>query len=198
MRLNFGYILCSMCSSKLQGSTLHSLYEEEEQADIYTPFQCFTSPTQTTVQALELHGLDKLISTSYGDSYVREQWWILLLLLYPSSNIFTAHHYCIKPVIVILTVSNPLGPYLGCIWLQASTECEGVKLCASTGCVEPLPGHWVQCCTDGGHEQWWVEKSYFCGRQWRNTGMWASAAYYIIILSSVHISILSSYSSVLY
>ena len=59
---------------------------------------------------------------------------------------------CIKPVNVIPN-SITLGSYLGCVWLQASTECEGVKLCASTGCVEPLPGHWVQCCTDGGHEQ---------------------------------------------
>lgn len=93
--------LCSMCFSQLQGSTLHSLYEEEEQADVYTPCQCFTPPTQNIVQALEFYGADKLISTSYSDSYVREQWWILLLLLYPSSNDFTAHHYYIKPVIVI-------------------------------------------------------------------------------------------------
>ena len=77
---------------------------------------------------------------------------------------------CIKPVNVIPN-SIPLGSYLGCIWLQASTECEGIKLCASSGCVEPLPGHWVQCCTNGGHEQWWVEKNYLCWRQWRNTSM---------------------------
>lgn len=53
------------------------------------------------------------------------------------------------------TLTNPisLGSYLECIRLQASTECEGIKLCASSGCVEPLPGHWVQCCTDGGYEQ---------------------------------------------
>ena len=89
----FFYML--ICFSKLQGSTLDSLYEEEEQADVYTPFQCFTSPTQNQVQALEFYGPDKLISTSYSDSYVCEQWWILLLLLYP------AHHYCMKPVIVI-------------------------------------------------------------------------------------------------
>ena len=65
----------SLCSfSKLQGSTLHSLYEEEEQADVYTPFQCFTPPTQNIVQALEFYGPEKLISTSYSDCYVREQW----------------------------------------------------------------------------------------------------------------------------
>ena len=59
---------------KLQGSKLHSLHEEEEQADTYTLFQCFTSPTRNLVQALEFYGPDKLISTSYGDSYVRKQW----------------------------------------------------------------------------------------------------------------------------
>ena len=98
---------------------------------------------------------------------------------------------------------NPisLGPCLGYIRLQASTECEGIKLCASTGCVEPLPGHWVQCCTDGGHEQWWIEKNSLCRRQWRNTSMWTSAAYFyqafLWFYQGLHIFILLSLKFIL-
>ena len=54
----------------LQGSTLDSLHEEEEQ---YTLLQCFTPTTQNIMQALEFCRLDKMILTSYGDSYVRKQ-----------------------------------------------------------------------------------------------------------------------------
>ena len=67
------YILCLTCSLfNLQGGKLHSVCEEEEQTNPYTQFQCFTS-TQNIVQALEFCGPDKLISASYGDSYVRKQ-----------------------------------------------------------------------------------------------------------------------------
>ena len=73
------YILCLTCLFffNLQGGKLHSVCEEEEQTDPYTQFQCFTSPTQNIVQALEFCGPDKLISASYGDSYVRKQWDIV-------------------------------------------------------------------------------------------------------------------------
>ena len=136
--------------------------------------QCFTPSTQNVVQALKSCRPDKLISTSYGDSYVREFCHALLFTWIPIDYYHCMHQTCKCDFNCV-----SLGTYLGYIQLQTSTECESINLCASTGCVEPLPGHWVQCCTDGGYEQWWVEKNSLCWRQWRNTGMWTSAAWYL-------------------
>ena len=129
-------------------------------------------------------------STSFGILWTRQAdfsilWWLLRtwtvvnFAMHCSCTIYiNTHYHCMHQTCKCDFNCVSLGSYLGCIRLQVSTECEGIKLCASTGCVEPLPGHWVQCCTDGGYEQWWVEKNYLCRRQWRNTGMWTSAAWY--------------------
>ena len=63
-------ILYGLFNLILQGSKLNVLHEEEKQGDAYTLLQYFTPPMPSAVQALKFCGLDKLISTSYDDSYV--------------------------------------------------------------------------------------------------------------------------------
>ena len=63
-------ILYGLFNLTLQGSKLNVLHEEEKQGDAYTLLQYFTPPMPSAVQALKFCGLDKLISTSYDDSYV--------------------------------------------------------------------------------------------------------------------------------
>ena len=167
---NSNLFLCGIWFLQIQSPTTAIAYSEDKEALVVGYQNGKIRLWQRTVQALAFYGRHKLISACRGDSYVS---W-LFSALYWKFSIQVSQLQC-------------LDPNLGCFLLQTITECAGIKSCTSTGRMGSLSGYWVQCCPDGGHEQWHAEENNVCRRYWRDTSTWAFAGLVWLLLKLVRL-----------